>query len=71
MPEQERSRGDYLVNFSGKVVHQNPAWEDCNTDQLDSGEKGIRSRLQLPEYKTLGYGLCKKCLPKQTWPRAE
>ena len=68
MPK-ERARDDYLINFSGKVVHLNPPWEDCNTDALDSGEKAVRSLAQLPEYRAQDYTLCKKCHPKQAWPR--
>ena len=69
--EQERRRGEYLVNFGEKMVHQNPAWGDCNMDSVDSGEKATRSAVQLAEYKDLGYRLCKKCVPKQVWPRGE
>lgn len=68
--EQERRRGEYLVNFSAKRVHQNPAWEDCNMDSVDASEKATRSAEQLAEYKEAGYDLCKKCLPKQVWPSA-
>lgn len=67
----ERTRDGFVVNFGEKMVHANPPWGDCNMDQVDATEKAIRSEDQLPEYEALGYGLCKKCLPKQAWPRVE
>ena len=70
LAEQERRRGEYLVNFGEKRVHQNPAWGDCHMDEVAAEEKGVRSAEQLAEYKEAGYDLCKKCLPKQVWPRA-
>jgi len=64
-----RDREGFLINFGEKVVHENPAWGDCHMDEVDASEKAVRSVDQLPEYKELGYKLCKKCIAKQTWPR--
>lgn len=70
LAEQERRRGEYLVNFGEKVVHQNPPWGDCNMDSVDPAQKAVRSAEQLGEYKSDKFSLCKKCIPKQVWPRA-
>lgn len=57
---------EYAVNFSGKRIHYNPPWEDCNIDDAGNDVQ-IRSEEQIKGEEYASFDFCKICKAR---PRA-